>query len=81
MLGVAAILYLANVLVGAAHVFTQVSSAALVALHLGLAATVWVLTGATAVSASRTASGDPDRSGRSLSARLAGYSRTERETR
>lgn len=78
MLGVAATLYLSNILVGAAHVFTQVSSAALVALHLGLAATVWVLTGATAVSASRTASGHPGRGGGSLSDRLTGYSPTER---
>ncbi len=50
MLGLAAILYMANVLVGAAHVFTRVSSAALVALHLGLASSVWVLTMATAAS-------------------------------
>lgn len=78
MLGAAAILYLSNILVGAAHVFTQVSSAALVALHLGLAATVWVLTGATAVSASRTANGYPGRGGGALSDRLAGYSPTER---
>jgi heme a synthase len=80
MLGVAATLYLTNVLVGAAHVFTQVGSAAIVALHLGLAATVWVLTAATAVSASRISGGNPDPGGGS-SARLAGHSPNERENR
>jgi len=79
MLGVAATLYLINVLVGAAHVFTQVRSAAMVALHLGLASTVWVLAGATAVSAARTSGGDPDTGGGS-SARLAGHSPTGRES-
>ncbi len=49
MLAIAAILYAGNVAVGAAHVFTKVDSAGLVALHLGLASTVWVLTLATAV--------------------------------
>lgn len=58
MLGVAALLYAANVGIGATHVFTRVSSAALVALHLGLASTVWVLMVATAASAGRTSSID-----------------------
>jgi hypothetical protein len=80
MLGAAATLYLINVLVGAAHVFTQVRSAAMVALHLGLASTVWVLTGATAVSASRTSGENPDPGGGS-SARLAGRAPTGRENR
>jgi heme A synthase len=80
MLGLAAILYLTNVLVGAAHVFTQVRSAAMVALHLGLASTVWVLTGATAVSAFRTSGGVSDPGGESP-ARLAGYAPTGRENR
>ncbi|HZD22565.1 MAG TPA: COX15/CtaA family protein [Acidimicrobiia bacterium] len=53
MLAVAAVLYLTNIVVGAGHVFTKVSSAALVSLHLGLAATVWVLTIGTMVSAAR----------------------------
>lgn len=53
MLGVAAVLYSTNILVGAGHVVTRVSSAALVALHLGLAAIVWVLTIGAAVSATR----------------------------
>lgn len=53
MLGVAAVLYSANILIGAGHVVTRVSSAALVALHLGLAAIVWVLTIGVAVSAAR----------------------------
>jgi len=56
LLGVAALLYVTNIAVGAAHVFTQVNSAALVAIHLGLASTVWVLTGAVAVSAARLGS-------------------------
>lgn len=37
------ILYLVNVVLGAAHVFTMVDSAFLVAAHLGLAAVVWSL--------------------------------------
>jgi cytochrome c oxidase assembly protein subunit 15 len=36
-------IYLVNVALGAAHVFTMVSSAFLVAAHLGLAAIVWSL--------------------------------------
>lgn len=53
MLGLAAFLYSTNILIGAGHVVTRVSSAALVALHLGLAAIVWVLTIGAAVSAAR----------------------------
>ena len=53
MLGLAAVLYSTNILVGAGHVVTKVGSAALVALHLGLAAIVWVLTIGAAVSAAR----------------------------
>lgn len=55
LLGVAAVGYLANLLVGAAHVFTEVDSAGLVALHVGLAAVVWALTVAAAVTAWRAA--------------------------
>lgn len=53
MLGLAALLYSTNILIGAGHVVTKVSSAALVALHLGLAAIVWVLTIGAAVSAAQ----------------------------
>ena len=53
MLGLAAVLYSTNILIGAGHVVTRVSSAALVALHLGLAAIVWVLTIGAAMSAAR----------------------------
>lgn len=59
MLGLAALLYMANILVGAGNVVTQVSSAVLVALHLVLAAAVWVLTIGAAVSAARIGSSDP----------------------
>ena len=56
MLGTAAVLYLVNIVVGAAHVATEVGSAALVATHLGLAAAVWLLTVAAAVSTARLGS-------------------------
>jgi heme A synthase len=54
LLETAALLYVTNILVGGAHVFTQVSSPVLVAVHLGLASTVWALTVAAAVSATST---------------------------
>jgi len=61
VLGVAALLYTANIAVGAAHVATRVESSVLVSLHLGLASTVWVLTVAAAVSAARLGQTLPER--------------------
>lgn len=54
LLWIAALLYTVNVAIGATHVFTEVTSAALVALHLGLASSVFLLTAAATASAERT---------------------------
>ena len=52
MLDAAGVLYAVNIGLGAAHVFTRVGSATLVAAHLALASLVWALTvAATAASA------------------------------
>ena len=43
LIATAGIVYVVNIALGAAHVFTKVSSALLVATHLGLAGLVWAL--------------------------------------
>jgi heme a synthase len=42
LLGAALLLHTGNIGIGAAHVFTEVGSAALIATHLSLAAVVWM---------------------------------------
>jgi len=53
MLDAAAVLYAVNIGLGAAHVFTMVSSGTLVAAHLALASLVWALTVAATMAAAR----------------------------
>lgn len=60
LIQVAFALYALNIGIGAAHVFTRVSSSALVALHLGVAAAVWSLLFA-AQAIARRGSGRPNR--------------------